>query len=137
MFSKKHFYIASTIHDSVYHVKSQRAFNCLTTFINPDEPRRNALIQKIKNTSLKHSNINNCFEKEKLKKLYQHTKVMINIHQTDHHTFEELRVLPALQCGVIVICEKSDQKETKQKYIILVLLLIIFCSIIPIQTLTY
>ena len=121
MFSKKHFYIASTIHDSVYHVKSQRAFNCLTTFINPDEPRRNALIQKIKNTSLKHSNINNYFDKEKLKNLYKHTKVMINIHQTDHHhTFEELRVLPALQCGVIVICEKSplSDKIPYNKYIV-------------------
>ena len=37
---------------------------------------------------------------------------MINIHQTDsHHTFEELRVLPALQCGVIVISESSPLIE--------------------------
>ena len=40
--------------------------------------------------------------------MYLHTKVLVNIHQTDqHHTLEELRVLPALQCGVLVICEKS------------------------------
>ena len=119
--SKKHFYIAPCVHESVYHEKSQRPFNCLTTFINTAEPRRNALLQKIQNTDIKHSNINNCFDREKLKNLYKHTKVMINIHQTDHHhTFEELRVLPALQCGVIVICETSplSDKIPYNKYII-------------------
>ena len=38
---------------------------------------------------------------------------MINIHQTEHHhTFEELRVLPALLNGIIVICEDSPLKES-------------------------
>jgi hypothetical protein len=37
---------------------------------------------------------------------------MLNIHQTPHHhTFEELRVLPALQNGVIVLAEESPLKE--------------------------
>ena len=55
-----------------------------------------------------HKNINNCFSNEDLKKLYLDTKILINIHQTEHHdTFEELRVLPALLSGVIVISESS------------------------------
>ena len=38
---------------------------------------------------------------------------MINIHQTeDNDTFEELRVLPALECGIITICEKSPLSES-------------------------
>jgi hypothetical protein len=37
---------------------------------------------------------------------------MINIHQTEHHhTLEELRVLPAVCCGVIVVCERSPLTE--------------------------
>ena len=37
---------------------------------------------------------------------------MVNVHQTDHHhTFEELRVLPALLNGVIVISEDVPLKE--------------------------
>ncbi len=46
---------------------------------------------------------------------------MINIHQTDHHdTFEELRCLPALLCGCIIISEDSPLKEhiPYNKYII-------------------
>jgi hypothetical protein len=65
---------------------------------------------KLKNIS--HTNVNDCFEKKRLEQLYCNTKILINIHQTDHHhTFEELRVLPALLCGCIVICEDSPLKE--------------------------
>ena len=56
----------------------------------------------------KHTNICDCFESEKLKELYKNTKILINVHQTEHHdTLEELRILPALLCGVIVISEYS------------------------------
>ena len=66
------------------------------------------LLNQIKQKGITYINVNNCFEKDKLQTLYKNTKILINIHQTDHHhTFEELRVLPALQCGVLVICEHS------------------------------
>jgi len=87
----------------------ERTINCLTTFINTKEPRRKALLDRAGSQII---NVNNCFNHDELKKLYCKTKVMINIHQTDHHhTFEELRVLPALCCGVIVICERSPLME--------------------------
>ena len=36
------------------------------------------------------------------------TRILINLHQTpSHHTFEELRVLPALLRGIVVIAEVS------------------------------
>ena len=45
---------------------------------------------------------------EKLREIYDFSKILINIHQTDtNHTFEELRVLPALSRGVIIISELS------------------------------
>jgi hypothetical protein len=106
-FSDKHIYIASSIYNT-YVCKENRNISCLTTFINTNEPRRLKLLDNINRRKIQHTNINNCFETEKLDNLYKNTKILINIHQTDHHdTFEELRVLPALQCGVIVVCENS------------------------------
>lgn len=106
-FSKKHFYISSSIYD-LYFIKENRNINILTTFINTSEPRRATLLNKINSLKISHINISNCFEKNNLQELYKNTKIIINIHQTEHHhTFEELRVLPALECGVIVICENS------------------------------
>ena len=54
----------------------------------------------------------NCFDKKCLLELYQKNKILINVHQTDHHhTFEELRVLPALLNGVIIISEDVPLKD--------------------------
>ena len=39
-------------------------------------------------------------------------RILVNVHQTDHHhTFEELRVLPALCNGVLIISEEVPLKE--------------------------
>jgi len=106
-FSKKHIYISPSIYDT-YHIKENRNINTLTTFVNIHEPRRYTLLETIKYMDINHINVNNCFDKNALQTLYKNTKILINIHQTDHHhTFEEFRVLPALQCGVLVICEES------------------------------
>ena len=107
-FADKHIYIASSIYNNTYFCKENRNISSLTTFINTNEPRRFKLLENMNKQKIEHININNCFEPDELEKLYKNTKILINIHQTEHHhTFEELRVLPALQCGVIVICESS------------------------------
>lgn len=107
-FSNKHIYVAPSLYENLYINNNNRNIQSLTTFININEPRRKKLLENINNSNLTHSNINNCFDKIKLQKLYQNTKVLINIHQTPHHdTFEELRCLPALQNGVIVVSETS------------------------------
>ena len=57
-------------------------------------------------------NIEGVFCPDKLADIYYNKKIMVNIHQTDHHhTFEELRVLPALSQGVVVVAEESPLKE--------------------------
>lgn len=112
-FSKKHIYISPTIYER-YYIKENRSIVSLTTFINTNETRRNALLNKLKENKnhINHINVNNCFEKNKLQDILRYTKILINIHQTPHHnTFEELRVLPALESGVIVISEKSPLNE--------------------------
>ena len=114
VFSKvanKIIYIYPSIYDT-YYIKNNRSIVSLTTFIDIKRPRRKLLLDTLEKCHTKHININNCFDIETLKLLYTNTKVMINIHQTPyHHTFEELRVLPALQCGVLVICENSPLRE--------------------------
>lgn len=106
-FSKKHVYIASSLYECEF-AKEHRNIPVLTTFINTNEPRRKLLLDNLAAKNIGHINFNNCFGRDSLRKLYLNTKILINVHQTPHHhTFEELRVLPALQCGVIVVCEKS------------------------------
>ena len=109
-FKNKLLYISPTLFE--YNLQNydnkQRQLNILTTFINTNESRRKSLLENIKLSNLDHKNINNCFSNNDLKNLYLNTKILINIHQTEHHhTFEELRVLPALLSGVIVISENS------------------------------
>lgn len=107
-FSNNHIYISPSLYENLHINSNNRKIESLTTFINTNEPRRKILLEKISQSALNHSNINNCFDKNKLQELYRNTKVLINIHQTPHHhTFEELRCLPALQNGVIVVSEKS------------------------------
>lgn len=105
-------YIPPIVYPLYYEI-STRKINVLTTFIDNNIPRRIQLLDSIKNNSISHININNCFDINDLQRLYLNTKILINIHQNEnYHTFEELRVLPALLCGVIVICEDSPLKET-------------------------
>ena len=110
-FSKKHIYISPSIYD-IYIVKENRNITSLTSFINTNESRRKLLLNNMIENKIMHTNINNCFDKNKLQSILKNTKIIINIHQTPHHdSFEELRVLPALECGVIVISEKSPLSE--------------------------
>lgn len=110
--SKKHIYISSSIYQPFF-FKENRDITTLSTFININEPRRKLLLENINNENIKHTNISNCFGENEVEVLLKRTKILINIHQTPHHdTFEELRVLPALECGVIVIAEKSPLVET-------------------------
>ena len=99
------------ISPAIYAIKPQhfiqnatRTYDTVTMFGNPDEGRRKAFLEELSRRQIHFQNVNNTFEHVDL--LYQKTKILINIRQTDHHdTLEELRVLPALRCGVIVISE--------------------------------
>lgn len=102
--SKKHVYIAPCLYPIVWG-QQERTIDLLTTFLNPDLPRR-------KHFSESCVNISDCFSADKICALYQKTKILINIHQTnDHHTVEELRILPALRNGVLVVCEDSPLRD--------------------------
>lgn len=118
-YSKKLVYISPCLYD-FYNSKENRTLDCLTTFVNMND-RRNTLITNLINNNIKHTNVNNVFESNALKDIYYKTKVIVNIFQSNsHHTFAELRVLPALLCGVIIVSEDVPlrKKIPYHKYVI-------------------
>lgn len=84
----------------------------ISTFSNNGSQRRINIENKMKFFIPNYKNITNCFSPNELINLFDKTKILINIHQTDyHHTFEEIRVLPAISRGVIVISENVPLKD--------------------------
>jgi len=109
--AKKLVYIAPCLYTPSLS-KGVRTNSVITTFINDQEPRRKKLLYSLMISKVSCTNVNNCFTKKKIQDLYLKTKILINIHQTEHHhTFEELRVLPALLNGTIVVSELSPLSE--------------------------
>ena len=59
-----------------------------------------------------HSPVNTR-DKFYLKNQLDNFKILLNIHQIDDHkSFEELRVLPALSTGILIISEDVPYKES-------------------------
>ena len=110
-FANKHVYVAPCVYNTIHTNTNNRDIQCLTLMIDTTQSRRKQLLNNIKETSLEHVNIKNCYG-EQLQQMYRRTKILANIHQTPHHdTFEELRCLPAIQNGVLVVSEPSPLKE--------------------------
>ena len=110
--NEKFCYLAPCLINKFSSNLNKREICVLTTFINPNMPRRVKLKNELAQNKIAYKNENNVFTIENMIKLYNNTKILINIHQTEYHdTFEELRVLPALLCGTIVICENSPLNE--------------------------
>ena len=96
-----------------YNKKEDRDNHCITTFLYPQcSQKRIEFLNKMREHNINHKNINTCVTSDDFINLYKNTKILINIRQIyEHHTIEELRILPALMCGVIVICEDGPLKE--------------------------
>lgn len=89
----------------------KRTHNCLT--IHNITPRRHEIHQQVDIQYYHHECGNDPYGKENMKEIMDKFKVLINIHQTDnHHTLEELRVLPALMTGILIISEDVPYKES-------------------------
>ena len=51
------------------------------------------------------------FGKETMKTIMDKFKILVNIHQTDfYHTLEELRILPSLMTGILIVSEDVPYK---------------------------
>jgi hypothetical protein len=95
----------------------KRNLDILTSYLCiSNSKRREQFLNTLKNTNLdkeyNRKNITNIFDINKLKDIYDDTKIIINIHQTEHHhTLEEFRILPAIMRKVIIISEDVPCKE--------------------------
>lgn len=89
-----------------------RSKDVITTFTNESEPRRKAFLDRVRAAGVAISNETNRFDHDSIGALYRDSRILVNIRQTQHHhTFEELRVLPALLCGCLVISEDVPLRE--------------------------
>jgi hypothetical protein len=104
----KYFVLSPMLYDykKIKQMTTKRNLEIITLFSYPDRGRRSVFLDNLRKNKIKYKNINKCFEN--IEKIYSQTKILVNIHQTDEHlTFEELRVLPALLCGTIIISEHA------------------------------
>jgi GT2 family glycosyltransferase len=88
-----------------------RHIDVATLFADVGQARRKAFLRTARSARLPLTNIKGVYDMLDLIGLYKNMRVLVNVHQTDHHhTFEELRVLPALLCGVVVVSEDIPLK---------------------------
>lgn len=101
---KKTFCISPALY-SIQTSMSGRA-GVITLFGNLELPRRKIFLENLKKNDIDFKNISGTYRG--VEKIYQKAKIVLNIRQTDgHDTLEELRVLPALRSGAIVISERA------------------------------
>jgi hypothetical protein len=85
----------------------------ITTMMSPlkDADRRSTLVKRIGLAGVEIVNVDNVWGDPS--EVFSRTAVMLNIHQTnEHHTLEELRILPAIMQGVIVVSEDVPLLES-------------------------
>lgn len=102
------------IHPLIYDINFDRfkKSDIITLFSLDNNQRRLHVYNKLNSLKCPYKNVTNIFSKNDILELYKKTKILINVHQTEHHdTLEELRVLPALLNGVLIISEKSALTE--------------------------
>ncbi|QWD91015.1 hypothetical protein [Polynucleobacter sp. MWH-Braz-FAM2G] len=91
----------------------------ITLFGNPEIPRRKLFLEALNNAQIEFKNVRGMYFG--VEEVYRKAKIIVNVRQTDiFYTLEELRVLPALRSGAIVISEVAPyiKKTAYSKFII-------------------
>lgn len=95
------------------HDRHPRTRDMVTSFSNPNMGRRAAFLAEARAHGLPVQNASGAYRRQPLMDLLDDTHILINLRQSEHHdTFEELRVLPALARGVLVLSEDVPLRET-------------------------
>ena len=88
----------------------ERSVDTLTTFVG-HRSRRKEFLEEVSKAFPHHRHVTDVFDPRQKQDLYKCTKIMINIHQCIYHnTFEEVRVLPCLMMGVLVVSEDTPYR---------------------------
>lgn len=103
----KHVYIAPLITRHMINESPRRRdiLSILTVMSKPKAGERRAqIVEDLSRQGLRFKHVENKYRR--LDQVYSRAGILLNINQTDyHHTLTELRLLPALSQGVIVISE--------------------------------
>jgi hypothetical protein len=84
----------------------------ITLFSDEHSGRRAVFLQEARAAGLPVVNRRRAFAARVLRRLLRDTRILVNLRRTnDHHTIEELRILPALLCGVVVVSEDGPLRE--------------------------
>lgn len=85
----------------------------ISLFSDPTVGRRAEMLANCRAAGLTIRNIKRCFETESLRLALRSAEILVNVRRSEHHdTIEELRILPALLCGCLVICENGPLRDT-------------------------
>jgi len=103
---RKVIYVPPLIYDDNVILNTNSRINDVITIHNFSKRRSDFY------NNFKHENISNVFDKKSIREILNNYKILLNIHQIDEHlSFEEIRVLPALSTGILVISEDVPFKE--------------------------
>jgi hypothetical protein len=103
--------ISPLLHDACFS-RDGRDASALTLFSDAGEGRRGRFLAAAQARGLAIRNLKRCFDSAALQAQYRRTRVLVNVRRSDHHdTIEALRILPALQSGVIVVSEDGPLRE--------------------------
>jgi hypothetical protein len=92
--------------------ESGRDIAILSLIADTRQPRRRRVLDALARSGLPVRNERHTYAAAGLRALYRRTRILVNLHQTDHHdTLEELRILPALACGALVVSEDVPLKS--------------------------
>lgn len=110
---KKATYIAPVIYDAPDFSPYSMTPKVATVTMGNTSERRSEFQTLASEGGLDIKNITGLIDQEQLRRIYGSIRTMVNVHQTDHHhTLEELRILPALVNGVIIVSEYVPLRHT-------------------------
>lgn len=108
LYLKKTFCISPTLYP--LNIDALGRDGVITLFGNPEDSRRKLFLESLKNRHIDSINVRGVYFD--IDSIYRQAKIVINIRQTEYHdTLEELRILPALRSGAIVISESTPYAE--------------------------
>jgi len=108
-------YVPALVFDYYEQSEDRELYDVITSFYIVEQPgrtRRKKMLDQLTGLFSKYYNLQDVIGETLRENYLKKSKILVNIHQTDfHHTVEELRILPALLSGMIVVCEDSPLKE--------------------------
>ena len=108
-------YLPALVFDYDPDLENRDLYDVITSFYIVEQPgrtRRKKMLDNLTSRFSKYHNLQEVWGYRLRENFLKTSKILVNIHQTDyHHTVEELRILPALLSGMIVVSEDSPLKE--------------------------